>query len=101
MKGNPMTKGSAPTVDREGGVGYLGLVGLVVSSCIGSGVFALTGQLANVASPGAALVAWAFCSWPCRWPTSVPGVPMPTASSHTPRRDSASSPASSRAGATG
>lgn len=61
MKGNPMTKGSAPTVDREGGVGYLGLVGLVVSSCIGSGVFALTGQLANVASPGAALVAWVLC----------------------------------------
>lgn len=34
---------------------------MVVSSCIGSGVFALTGQLANVASPGAALVAWLVC----------------------------------------
>ena len=44
-------------VDNPRGVGFFGLVGMVVSSCIGSGVFALTGQLANVASPGAALVA--------------------------------------------
>lgn len=48
-------------VDNPGGIGYFGLVGLVVSSCIGSGVFALTGQLANVASPGAALIAWLVC----------------------------------------
>ncbi len=48
-------------VDNPNGVGFFGLVGLVVSSCIGSGVFALTGQLANVASPGAALVAWVIC----------------------------------------
>jgi arginine:ornithine antiporter/lysine permease len=40
------------------GIGLFGLIGLVVSSCIGSGVFALTGQLAQVASPGGALVAW-------------------------------------------
>ena len=43
------------------GVGLFGLIGLVVSSCIGSGVFALTGQLANVAAPGSALVAWVVC----------------------------------------
>lgn len=43
------------------GIGFFGLIGLVVSSCIGSGVFALTGQLANVASPGAALIAWLVC----------------------------------------
>lgn len=43
------------------GVGLFGLIGLVVSSCIGSGVFALTGQLANVAAPGPALVAWLIC----------------------------------------
>jgi arginine:ornithine antiporter/lysine permease len=43
------------------GVGLFGLVGLVVSSCIGSGVFALTGQLANVAAPGPALIAWVIC----------------------------------------
>jgi arginine:ornithine antiporter/lysine permease len=48
-------------VDNPNGVGYFGLIGLVVSSCIGSGVFALTGQLANVASPGAALLAWLIC----------------------------------------
>ena len=48
-------------VDNPNGVSFFGLVGMVVSSCIGSGVFALTGQLANVASPGAALVAWLVC----------------------------------------
>ncbi len=40
------------------GIGLFSLVGLVISSCIGSGVFALTGQLADVASPGAILIAW-------------------------------------------
>ena len=44
-------------MDKKG-IGLVGLIGLVVSSCIGSGVFATTGQLANVASPGGALVAW-------------------------------------------
>ena len=48
-------------VDNPKGVGLFGLIGLVISSCIGSGVFALTGQLANVASPGAAIVAWVVC----------------------------------------
>lgn len=47
--------------ERKRGVGLFGLIGLVVSSCIGSGVFALTGQLANVAAPGPALVAWLIC----------------------------------------
>ena len=46
------------TVENPNGIGLFGLVGLVVSSCIGSGVFALTGQLAAVASPGAALLGW-------------------------------------------
>lgn len=41
-----------------GKIGLFGLIGIVVSSCIGSGAFALTGQLANVASPGPALIAW-------------------------------------------
>ena len=40
------------------GIGLFGLIGMVVSSCIGTGVFAITGQLANVASPGAVLVGW-------------------------------------------
>ncbi len=39
-------------------IGLFGLIGMVIGSCIGSGVFALTGQLAQVASPGGALVAW-------------------------------------------
>lgn len=46
------------TGERQGGIGFFGLVGLVVSSCIGTGVFALTGQLAGVASPGGVLVSW-------------------------------------------
>ncbi len=44
--------------ENKKGIGLFGLIGMVVSSCIGSGVFALTGQLAQVASPGGALVAW-------------------------------------------
>ena len=43
------------------GIGLFGLIGLVVSSCIGSGIFALAGQMAFVSSPGAALIAWAIC----------------------------------------
>ena len=46
--------------EKAKGIGLFGLIGMVVSSCIGSGVFAITGQLAGVASPGAVLVAWAF-----------------------------------------
>lgn len=45
--------------EKAKGIGLFGLIGMVVSSCIGSGVFAITGQLAGVASPGAVLVAWA------------------------------------------
>ena len=56
-----MADNKSAAVDNPNGVGFFGLVGMVVSSCIGSGVFALTGQLANVASPGAALVAWVVC----------------------------------------
>ncbi len=42
------------------GIGLFSLIGLVISSCIGSGIFALTGQLARVASPGAILIGWAI-----------------------------------------
>lgn len=42
------------------GLSLFALVGFVVSSCIGSGVYATTGQLANVAAPGPALIAWAI-----------------------------------------
>lgn len=44
--------------EKAKGIGMFGLIGMVVSACIGSGVFAITGQLAQVASPGATLVAW-------------------------------------------
>ena len=44
--------------EEKKGLGLLALVGMVVSSCIGSGVFATAGQLANAASPGGALVSW-------------------------------------------
>ena len=43
---------------QKKGIGLFGLIGMVISSCIGSGVFAITGQLAQVASPGSALIAW-------------------------------------------
>ncbi len=44
--------------ENKKGIALFGLIGMVISSCIGSGVFAITGQLAQVASPGAALIAW-------------------------------------------
>lgn len=44
--------------EKKKGIGLIGLIGTVISSCIGSGVFAITGQLAGVASPGAVLIAW-------------------------------------------
>lgn len=53
MSTTEMEKGT-----KQAGIGLFGLVGLVVSSCIGTGVFALTGQLASVASPGATVIAW-------------------------------------------
>ncbi len=44
--------------ESKKGIGFFGLIGMVISSCIGSGIFALTGQLAAVSSPGASLIAW-------------------------------------------
>lgn len=40
------------------GIGLLALVGFVVSSAIGAGVFGLPSSLAEVAAPGPALLAW-------------------------------------------
>ncbi len=48
----------AGTSRPEKNIGLFGLIGMVISSCIGSGVYALTGQLASVASPGAIMIAW-------------------------------------------
>ena len=44
--------------EKKKGIGLIGLIGMVISSCIGSGVFAITAQLGGVASPGAGLIAW-------------------------------------------
>jgi arginine:ornithine antiporter/lysine permease len=56
-EGHMDANGKSPS---KRGVKLFGLVGLVVSSCIGSGVFASAGQLANVAAPGPALASFAF-----------------------------------------
>lgn len=54
--------------EKKKGIGLIGLIGMVISSCIGSGVFAITGQLAGVASPERCSShgsSWASASW--RW----------------------------------
>lgn len=43
---------------KNQGISKLGLVALVVSSSIGSGVFGITSDLANAAAPGPAILAW-------------------------------------------
>lgn len=96
-------------MDKRKGIGLFGLIGMVISSCIGSGVFAITGQLAQVASPGSALIAWGVVGVGfmmlalslASLPTWARSAPTCTASSSTPRRASARSRASSRAGGTG
>lgn len=40
------------------GIGLMGLIALVISSSIGSGVFALSSDVAQAAAPGPALIAW-------------------------------------------
>lgn len=93
-------------MDKRKGIGLFGLIGMVISSCIGSGVFAITGQLAQVASPGSALIAWGvvgvgFMMLALSLANRARSAPTCTASSSTPRRASARSRASSRAGGTG
>lgn len=93
-------------MDKRKGIGLFGLIGMVISSCIGSGVFAITGQLAQVASPGSALIAWGvvgvgFMMLALSLANLGAKRPTCTASSSTPRRASARSRASSRAGGTG
>lgn len=55
------TGGGAGGAAKRHGINLIGLVALVISSSIGSGVFALSSDIAKAASPGAALVAWALC----------------------------------------
>lgn len=47
--------------DNKKGIGTFALTALIVSSCIGTGIFGLPSQLASVSAPGPALLAWLFC----------------------------------------
>ena len=44
--------------DKSGGISLLPLTAMVVTSAIGSGIFALTSDLAKAAAPGPVLIAW-------------------------------------------
>lgn len=51
----------SPTVQdapRKHGISLMGLIALVISSAIGSGVFALSTDVSAAAAPGPALIAW-------------------------------------------
>ena len=43
---------------QKKGIGLMTLIALVVSSSIGAGIFALSSDVANVAAPGAVMIAW-------------------------------------------
>lgn len=50
---------SVPDASRpHRGISLIGLIALVISSAIGSGVFALSSDIATAAAPGPALIAW-------------------------------------------
>ena len=52
---------TAPSaMNAKKGIGLFGLIALVVSSSIGSGVFALSTDISAAAAPGPALIAWAI-----------------------------------------
>ena len=48
----------ADTGQRKHGIGLPGLIALVISSSIGSGVFALSTDISAAAAPGPAMIAW-------------------------------------------
>ena len=49
----------APCASRpRRGINLMGLIALVISSAIGSGVFALSSDIASASAPGPALIAW-------------------------------------------
>ena len=49
---------SLPTEPSKCGIGLIGLIALVISSSIGSGVFALSTDISAAAAPGSAILAW-------------------------------------------
>lgn len=47
--------------ENKNGINTFGLAALIVSSAIGTGIFGLPSQLAQVTGPGPALIAWLVC----------------------------------------
>lgn len=47
-------------MENRNGIGRLGLTALIVSSCIGTGIFGITNTVAAAAAPGPALLSWVF-----------------------------------------
>lgn len=47
------------------GISLIGLIALVISSSIGSGVFALSTDISAAAAPGPALIAWLITGIAC------------------------------------
>lgn len=55
----PTTSSEVPNgAPAKRGIGLIGLIALVISSSIGSGVFALSTDISAAAAPGAAIIAW-------------------------------------------
>lgn len=52
------TTSETPSAPAKRGIGLFGLIALVISSSIGSGVFALSTDISAAAAPGPALIAW-------------------------------------------
>ena len=57
---NPSRDDHAASRDGTPGISLAGLIALVISSSIGSGVFDLTADISAAAAPGPALLAWVF-----------------------------------------
>ena len=47
-------------MENKNGIGRLGLTALIVSSCIGTGIFGITNTVAAAAAPGPAWLSWVF-----------------------------------------
>lgn len=53
-------KNGVKNMENKNGIGRLGLTALIVSSCIGTGIFGITNAVAAAAAPGPALLSWLF-----------------------------------------
>ena len=47
-------------MENEKGISRTELIALIVSSCIGTGIFGITTNVSMAAAPGPALLAWLF-----------------------------------------